>query len=77
MKTTLAFIITLVLAAISASALAMPCAQTAGALQEVRDTQHQVRLHLASQERMRDSIAVLRTRAVICKVSDQILRLAV
>jgi Ni/Co efflux regulator RcnB len=77
MKTTLAFIITLVLAAISASALAMPCAQKAGALQEVRDTQHQVRLHLASQERMRDSIAVLRTRAVISKVSDQILRLAV
>lgn len=49
MKTTLALIFTLIFAAISASAWAMPCAQTAGALQEVRDSQHQVRLHVAQQ----------------------------
>jgi hypothetical protein len=62
MKITLAFIITLILAAISASALAMPCARKAGALQEVRDTQPQVRLRVAGREATPNPIARLRTR---------------
>lgn len=77
MKTTLAFIITLILAAISASALAMPCAQRAGTLQEVRDTQPQIRLHLASQATSPQPIAVLRSRPVLFKVCGQVNRLAV
>lgn len=76
MKTTLAFVITLILAAISASALAMPCAHKAGALQEVRDTQRQVRLHVASQEALPDPFAVLRARPVHVKASARIEPLA-
>jgi hypothetical protein len=77
MKTSLAFIITLILAAVSASALAMPCARKAGALQEVRDTQPQVRLHVAGQESTPNSIAILRTRTALFKLSGQINRPAV
>lgn len=46
MKTSLAFIVVLMLAAISASALAMPCGQRSRLGEEVRDSQ-QVRLHVA------------------------------
>lgn len=77
MKTTLAFIITLILAAISASAWAMPCARNAGALQEVRDSQHQVRLHVARQEVTPVTDSILHPRPAHFKASGQIIALAV
>jgi hypothetical protein len=48
MKTSLAFIVVLMLAAISASALAMPCGQRSRLGEEVRDSQR-IRLHVAQQ----------------------------
>ncbi|MFK3796958.1 MULTISPECIES: hypothetical protein [unclassified Pseudomonas] len=49
MKTLIAFLITLVLAAISASALAMPCGQKTRSTDEAQDSQHLMRLHVARQ----------------------------
>jgi hypothetical protein len=56
MKTSLAFIVVLMLAAISASALAMPCGQRSRLGEEVRDSQ-QIRLHVAQQQVVQDQPA--------------------
>jgi hypothetical protein len=77
MKTTLAFIFTLLLAAISASALAMPCAQKAGALQEVQDARHQVRLHVASQQTLPDPTGALPALAASFKSAIPVSHLAI
>ena len=77
MKTTLAFIITLMLAAISVSALAMPCAENAGALQEVRDSQRQVRLHVAQQTVTTAPLDTLRAHPTSFKAPGQISRMTI
>ncbi|WP_285424891.1 MULTISPECIES: hypothetical protein [unclassified Pseudomonas] len=49
MKTIIALFITLMLAAVSATALAMPCGQVTRSSTEALDSQHLMRLHVAEQ----------------------------
>jgi ABC-type phosphate/phosphonate transport system substrate-binding protein len=49
MKTIVALFVTLILAAVSASALAMPCGQATKSSSEALDSQHLMRLHVAEQ----------------------------
>ena len=49
MKTFIALMVTLILAAVSATALAMPCGSAAKSSSEALDTQHLMRLHVAQQ----------------------------
>jgi hypothetical protein len=49
MKTFIALLVTLILAAVSATALAMPCGRTVKSTSEALDSQHLMRLHVAQQ----------------------------
>jgi hypothetical protein len=49
MKTLIALLVTLMLAAVSASALAMPCGNSSKSSSEALDSQHLMRLHVAQQ----------------------------
>jgi hypothetical protein len=49
MKTFIALLVTLILAAVSASALAMPCGKAGRTSGEALDTQHLMRLQVAQQ----------------------------
>lgn len=49
MKTIIALLVTLMLAAVSASALAMPCGKASKSCSEALDSQHLIRLHVAQQ----------------------------
>ena len=49
MKTLIAFVVTLMLAAVSASALAMPCGKASKSSGEALDSQHLMPLHVAQQ----------------------------
>ncbi|HEY0287369.1 MAG TPA: hypothetical protein VGC62_10220 [Pseudomonas sp.] len=77
MKTTIAFIVTLMLAAISASALAMPCSQNSRTTEEARDSQHQIRLHVAQQSLSTAPSATLHSSPAPFKAHGQIIRLPV
>ena len=49
MKTFIALLVTLILAAVSATALAMPCGKAVKSSSEALDSQHLMRLHVAQQ----------------------------
>lgn len=49
MKSLIAFVVTLLLVAISATALAMPCSSKVRSTDEALDAQHAIRLHVAQQ----------------------------